>query len=424
MRKMLPALLSGLLLSLALPSVGAANEFTDQVTKAFDDDLVKLSFRYRYEYVDSDRLPSNAAANTLKTSLTLAPKIDDWLFLVQVDDVRHLGSEKFNDTRNGNTSYPLVLDPEGTGLNQGFIRYTGFKNTPITVGRQAIVRANKRYIGGVEWRQNEQTYDAAAINFDNQKFSLFYSYVDNVSRIFGPDSGTPKRNLDSKTSLIDGSYTVAPWLKVFGYAYLLDFQDESASALSSETFGLRGTGKIGSADGLNVDYQAEYAQQEDYKDNPIDYKADYYLLEAKLNVSAFSFLGGYEVLQGDQNATNAGNPLPNGVGFQTPLATLHKFQGWADQFVVTPGGGIKDAYLGATANALGAKWSIYVHDFTAESGSQDYGQELDASALWKIGKYYSVLLKLASFDADDSWVTLGVERPDVTKAWVQLQASW
>ena len=263
-----------------------------------------------------------AAANTLKTSFTLAPKIDDWLFLVQVDDVRHLGSEKFNDTRNGLgpdvpnqiPGYAPVVDPEGTGFNQAFIRYTGIENTPITVGRQQIVRGNKRYVGGVEWRQNEQTYDAATIGFDNQKFALYYGYVDNVSRIFGPDSGTPKRNLDSKTSLIDGSYTVAPWLKVFGYAYLLDFQDESAYALSSETFGLRGTGKVNFSDSLNMDYQAEFAQQEDYKDNPVDYDADYYLLEAKLNVSDFSFIGGYEVLQGDDSATSINDPLLNSYG--------------------------------------------------------------------------------------------------------------
>jgi hypothetical protein len=398
-----------------------APEFSEMygaVTKAFDEDLVSLSFRYRYEFGDWDGGSSDfkdAHANTLKTSFTLAPKIDDWLFLVQVDDVRQLGSVKFNDTRNGlggAGGYAPIVDPEGTGFNQAFIRYTGFKNTPITVGRQQIVRGNKRYVGGVEWRQNEQTFDAATVGFDNQKLALYYGYVDNVSRIFGPDSGTPKRNLDSKTSLIDGSYTVAPWLKVMGYGYLLDFRDESAYALSSETFGLRGTGKIGSADGLNVDYQAEFAQQENYKDNPNDYEADYYLLEAKLNVSDFSFLGGYEVLGGDDES-----------GYQTPLATLHKFQGWADQFLGTPDGGIEDAYLGATAKAFGAIWKVYYHDFSVESGSGDYGTELDAAALWKIGKYYSILLKVAAYEADNS-NTIGVGSVDVTKAWVQLQASW
>ncbi len=421
MRKILTTLLPGLLFLLAMQGTASAQEqnapeFSEMygaVTKSFEEDLLSLSFRYRYEHVDVDNSPrSNAAANTLKTSFTLAPKVgDDWLFLVQIDDVRHLGSDKFNDTRNGQTGYENVVDPEGTGFNQGFIRYTGFTDTAITAGRQAIVRTNKRYVGGVEWRQNEQTYDAAAIKFDNDKLALYYSYIDNVSRIFGPDSGTPKRNLNSKSSLIDGSYTFSPMIKVFGYAYLLDFTDVDAYGLSNETFGLRATGKIGDAEGINVDYQAEFAKQEDYKDNPNSYDANYYLLQGNLNVNQFSFIAAYEVLGGDIDGEQA---------FQTPLATLHKFQGWADQFLSTPDGGIEDLYIGATAKLWGAKFTLMAHDFKAEEGGIDYGTEIDAAILWKIGKYYSVLLKAASFNADNDWTG----HNDTTKAWVQLQASW
>ena len=407
MRKILTTILPALFISFALQSIGYAGEFTDKVTKAFDDDLVALSFNYRYEFVDDD-VNTDANANTLKTSFTLAPKVGDWLFLGQVDDVRHIGSDHFNDTRNGQTSYATVVDPEGTGINQLFIRYNGLKNTPITVGRQAIQRANLRYVGGVEWRQNEQTYDAAAISFDNKKLTLYYSYVDMVSRIYGPDSGSPPRDLNSETSLVDASYTFAPWLKVFGYGYFLDFTDTNAYGLSNQTLGLRATGKIGSADAINVDYQAEFGSQEDYGDNPTDYDADYYQLAAQLNVSNYSFLAGYEVLGGDVTA---------GQGFQTPLATLHKFQGWADKFLSTPVGGIRDANVGATAKLFGATFGVYYHDFESDEGSMDYGQEIDVSALWKIGKYYSILLKGASYDAKDF-------STDTNKAWIQLQAAW
>ena len=44
---------------------------------------------------------------------------------------------------------------------------------------------------------------------------------------------------------------------------------------------------------------------------------------------------GFEVLEGDGT-----------TAFQTPLATLHAFQGWADQFLVTPGAGVDDAWDG------------------------------------------------------------------------------
>ncbi len=76
-------------------------------------------------------------------------------------------------------------------------------------------------------------------------------------------------------------------------------------------------------------------------------------------------------------------------------------------------------YVGATAKLPGGTFGFYYHDFQAESGSDDYGDEIDASALWKIGKHYAVLLKAASFDADESSAMT-----DATRVWVQLQAFW
>ena len=32
----------------------------------------------------------------------------------------------------------------------------------------------------------------------------------------------------------------------------------------------------------------------------------------------------------------------NGVGFSTPLNNGHRYQGWADKFLATPGDGIED----------------------------------------------------------------------------------
>jgi hypothetical protein len=409
MRRAAATLLSALIFAFTAGNSSYADTFTESIEQAFEDDLVYLSFRYRYEAVDNDASARDATANTLKSSLTLAPRLNDWLFLVQVDDVRHISSDRFNDTRNGKTQYPIVADPEGTGINQAFIRYNGFQDAELTAGRQRINRLNQRFVGGVAWRQNEQTFDSASFAYDNKNFALFYAYVSNVDRLYGPDSGTPPKKLDSDTHLVDGSYTFAASLTITGYGYFMDFEDD-APGFSNQTFGLRATGKVGAAESINVDYQLEYATQDDYGDNKTDYDANYYLLDATLNVSKFGFSAGYEVLGGDRSA---------GQGFQTPLATLHKFQGWADKFLLTPAAGIEDVYAGATAKLLGGTFGFYYHDFHAESGSDDYGNEIDASALWKIGKYYSVLLKAASFNADSS-----SSLTDSTKVWLQLKASW
>ena len=421
MNRSIKVIFSGLFLSLALANTSQANALSDGIEKAFEDDVVSLSFRYRYEAVDDDAFSRDATANTLKTSLTIAPKLDDWLFLGQVDNVLHLTNDRFNDTRNGKNTdgYPTVADPDGTNINQLFVRYDGFKDTQLLVGRRQIQRINKRFIGGVEWRQNEQTYDTVSAEYNTDKLDLFYAYVSNVERIFGPDSRTgtqPPDNLDSDTHLIDGSYTFSPALTLAGYGYFIDIEEDTQEKLSNQTLGLRATGKVGSADAMNLDYQAEFATQKDHADNPNDYDADYYLLDATLNVSRFSIRGGYEVLGGDRSA---------GQAFQTPLATLHKFQGWADKFLVTPTAGIQDMYAGATAKFLGGKFSIYYHDFEAEEGSTDYGSEIDASALWKIGKHYSVLLKAAKFNADSKYTAMNTTKnDDATKVWVQLGAAW
>ena len=56
-----------------------------------------------------------------------------------------------------------------------------------------------------------------------------------------------------------------------------------------------------------------------------------YLVEAAANHGSFGLKAGYEVL--------GGADVPNHA-FQTPLATLHAFQGWADKFLTTPAAGV------------------------------------------------------------------------------------
>jgi hypothetical protein len=88
------------------------------------------------------------------------------------------------------------------------IRYTGWENATILLGRQRINRTNQRFIGGVGWRQNEQTYDSLSLGYQfNSKLNGYYAYVAQVNRIFGPDSGSPPEDLDTKIHLIDLDYT-------------------------------------------------------------------------------------------------------------------------------------------------------------------------------------------------------------------------
>ncbi len=381
--------------------------FTDSLEKAFEDDLVGLSFRYRYEFVDEDDFAKDAYASTLRTRLSVAPRLNGWGFLVEVDNVSFIGNDRFNSTRNGKTSRPVVADPDGTDLNQAAVKYTGLNNAEFILGRQRFNRGNQRFVGGVGWRQNEQTFDALSVAYSfSDKLNAFYSYVANVNRVFGPESGTPAAELEGAIHLLDATYAVETAAVFSGYVYLMDFDD--ADSLSNATFGVRVTGEKQLQKPMTLSYAVEFAKQTDYADHPNNYDANYYLLEAGVSWSEFGGKIGYEVLEG--------NETPGRV-FQTPLATLHIFQGWADKFLATPANGVEDLYIAFTADMLGGNWQLIFHDFSGESGGGSHGSEIDLSANWSFAEHYSVLLKFATYDADSF-------SADVNKAWVMLTAAF
>jgi hypothetical protein len=387
-----------------------ADGFTDKVAKAFEDDLVGLSFRYRYEFADEDDFAKDAHASTLKTRLSIAPRLNKWGFLVEVDNVSFIGNDRFNSTRNGVTDRPLVADPKGTDLNQALIKYTGFKDTEIILGRQRILRSVQRFIGGVAWRQNEQTYDSITIAHSfTDRFDADYCHIAQVRRVFGPESGVPAAELDSNINLLDASYNFGSKAKLFGYAYMMDFDD--ADALSNASVGARLTGTLQLQESLALSYAGEFAYQEDYGDNPVAYNANYYLLEGSLDWTAVRLKAGYEVLEGGDAP---------GKAFRTPLALLHAFQGWADEFVAPstfgdPSNGVRDLYLVAMIKALKGRFTLAYHDFGSDINSDTLGTELDFEATWSFADHYSVLLSFATYNADTF-------SADVNKAWVMLTA--
>ena len=394
---------------LVAASGAQAESLTDQLVSSVKASTVNLGFRYRFEAVDEDAFEKEAWASTLRGRLTVAPQpVNGFGVLLEVDDVLHIGAENYNDTRDGVLDRPLVADPEGVDLNQALLRYTGFAGTDIVIGRQRINLNNQRFVGGVAWRQNEQTFDSASIvHRFNDRLSTSYAYISRVKRIYGPDNGTPPEALDSNTHLFDASYAFGPALTLAAYSYLMDF--DNADNLSNETFGLRATGGAEIVTGWKGAYALEYAHQSEYAENPVNYDAGYYLLEAGISADRIGFKLGYEVLDGNNTAAAS--------AFRTPLATLHAFQGWADKFTTTPDRGVEDLYFAVTGKALGADLLVRAHNFQAEAGSSNgnWGTEFDFSATWPIARQYTVGLKGATYNADDF-------STDTSKYWVVLTA--
>lgn len=387
----------------ATPAATAPNTFEQAVTGG----KAHLEFRYRLESVDQDPFSKDALASTLRTRLNYQTL--DWNHLsafLEADNVTVLGNDTYNSTRNGVTDRPIVSDPEYTEVNQAYVQLKLGTFTGIA-GRQRIILDNARFIGNVGWRQNEQTYDAVTLKSAAlPRTKLLYSYVDNVNRVTGPDSGSQPGNYRSDSHLLNGLIDVGRFGNLTVFDYALDLQN--APALSSNTYGVHYTGAYEFSNTTRFNWAASYAHQQDYADNPNDYSADYYLLEAGLGIGAYGMKAGYEVLGGDTAPNHA---------FQTPLATLHVFQGWADKFLTTPPGGVEDLYLAASANFGALALNLVWHDFSAETGGASYGSEWDASAGYKFAKRYEVLVKAADYQADEF-------ATDTTKLWLQLSATF
>ena len=367
---------------------------------------LNLNLRYRYEFVDQSGFTKDAHASTLRTRLSYeSTDFSNFGFLIEFDDLRPVGNDLFNSTRNGNTNRPTVADPKGTEINQALILYRGIENTVVRAGRQHITLDNHRFIGNVGWRQNEQTFDGLSIsNSSIPNTTIRYGYIGNVNRIFGPDSGTPSAEFDSDSHVLNAKYGVLPDLDFTAYAYFLKL--ENAPKSSNRTIGLRVSGRKVLSDEYSLSYTMEYADQADYGDNPNNYDADYILLEGALATGTTTWKLGYEVLGGGSIQA-----------FQTPLATLHAFQGWADQFLATPTDGIEDLYVSVSMKYRGTAYSAVHHRFDPETGGPAYGSEWNLVVKRPFTARYSIDFKYANYNAR-SYAT------DTEKLWIMVSANF
>ena len=394
-------------LMVSLISFSSAGSASDSLYDAvFKNSTPHLILRYRFEQVDDDGLQGGggaplerAEASTLRTLLGFETgSFHDFSLTLDVENVTAVGSDDFNDGSNGKTQFATVVDPEGTELEQGFLKFTGIDNTSIKAGRQHLTYRKApfhRFIGTILWRQNWQTLDAVAVsNNALSDTTIHYAYVWQVNRIFGSDASEPLSHFDSDSHFINLSYTGLPFGALEAYAYLLDF--DNAAAFSSQTFGVRLNGTHAFDEDRTALYALEYASQSDYANNPAAIDADYLLAEGGIKLTGGSsiqsviFKLSYEALSGNGGADR----------FVTILGTNHAYQGWADRFLITPGDGVEDIYGSFIMNFRGAKFIAAYHDYSSDQDSYDYGSEWNLLLSKTYNKRYSVGLKYADYDAD------------------------
>ncbi|MEO0883435.1 MAG: hypothetical protein AAFY34_12020 [Pseudomonadota bacterium] len=379
-------------LAFAQESVSAEPVATSSaLARALKESKLIANARIRYEHADFSSFENKADAFTFR--LRLGAETGEFLdtkFLAEFEWVETL-NDNFNSTRNGVTDFPIVADPEAIELNRLQFTNTSLPDTTLTIGRQRIIYDDSRFIGNVGFRQNEQTFDAVRVtNKSIGDLTLDATYLNQANRIFGDEppangllSGPAASTFDGDSFLVNAAYPTR-FGNLTAFAYLIDIEEVGGN-LASQTYGARFTGSQPVGPG-KFTYQFSYANQQDFGENTNEYNANYYLVDGIYGVGKVFGGGGVEFLGGD-----------NGVGFSTPFATLHKFQGFADVFLATPAGGIRDAYAKAGINfgdigpIKGLRFTAWYHDFNTDEGNINIGEEFDFR-LW--GKWGDVALEV------------------------------
>jgi len=368
------------------------------------------SFRYRFENVDQQGIDKEAHASTLRSRLGY--KSAEWkgfTGVLEFSNVANIGASQRDyeseppAVGDPPPSRPVVADPVGSQVNQSYLAYSN----PVgefRFGRQRITYDKARFIGNVGWRQTEQNYDAISYDKEfNSGLRARYAYLANVNTIFQAN-----QKLDGHLLHLGQTWNNIGQLSAYGY--YLDY--DAVANLSSFTIGARFTGERNSGD-WSLLYGIEYAHQSDTADNSNDLDASYSHAYLGGKVHGAHVKVGFEVLEGN----GSGDPLR---AFQTPLATKHAFNGWADQFLTTPGDGLEDTYFDIGFAGGDFKGGLVYHIFAPEqSGTVDYGDELDLYAKYEIAEDLEFGAKYADFRADT-----GGGFDDVTKFWIWLAYSF
>ena len=360
--------------TLCAPSAHAQDIFESLNLNSFGD------ARLRYHTIDQDAFEQSAEALSLRVKLGIELNIfKNSTVLIEIEGSENF-IENFNDTLNGQIGRPTISDPENFDINRLQFQTDLTPNTRLTLGRQKIALDDWRFIGHWDFRQNEQTFDAARLETKIGPGILDAAYIGHVERQFGNDS--PFGEFDGDSFILNYG-VITPVGRLVAFYYGLDLEtgpeENRLSDLSSETFGARINGRHKWGDwGLNWD--ASIAQQREFADNPNDYSALYAASKLGVEYRNYDFS-----LKAEQLGSDSGQAV------QTPLGTLHRLNGVADQFLMTPDEGLRDfsASAGYKLRNIGIFEDVRArasyHWFESDEGNNDFGEEIDfeISGKWK-----------------------------------------
>jgi len=370
-----------------------------------------LEARLREEHVDQTGIADNADALTLRVRAGVLATRGRLNALVEAEGTLAIVDDYY-DGLHGPPTRPLVPDPQDVAIYRAQIQYKD-KHVALTLGRQRISLDDDRFVDAALFRQNGQSFDAVRLEWTGvQGLRADLTYAWNLRTIWGVDgegarpASTPGTNLFGEV----GYTTPLGTITAFGYLVSQDDASFQGFRLSSQTWGARLSGSQPIASGTKLSYRLSYARQSDWRRNPNNYSADFYLADIGLDVAHFRVGGGYEVV-----GASKGAPF---TSFQFPVGSGIRYRGWASKFNPTPPDGVRDLYgsIGYSLPRLGPFKAFgvqaFYHRFDSDRLVRHYGDELDALVGGKLG-HYALSLRLADYYADHFATR-------TRKAWVQL----
>ena len=391
------------LVTVAILSAPSAFAADSDLASAITDGKLSANLNLRYEAVDQDNALKDADALTLRTRVNYTTgDYKGFSAAVELENSTALVDD-YNDATGEGAGYSVIADPDHTELDQAYIAYKGDKLSG-KIGRQVITMDNHRFVGHVGWRQDRQTFDALTLGYQlNEATKVSYAYLAKRNRIFSDE-----KDVDAQDHLLNISHKTSAGT-ITGYAYLLE-EDKTGGA-EINTLGIRYAG-ASTIKERKVTYSAEFARQDN---DTADKSANYFAVEAGTTIASLNVKVGYELLGSDNGE----------YGFATPLATLHKFNGWSDQFLGTPAQGLQDIYVSVGGKLAGGSWTVVAHDFSADDSTNaidDLGSEIDAVYAKAINKTFKAGIKYAAYFASD--YNDDVKKVDTDKLWVWLEAKF
>ena len=143
---------------------------------------------------------------------------------IEGEFTHHLAAQRSDGVINFPT-LPMIKDPDSDALNELYAGWQqtgddGLRAAQANVGRQRILYDDERWVGPSNFRQNDQTFDAATLETRlSPELSIRYAYIDGVEKTLGNNAGG---HWDSDSHLMGLQTTVVPFGLTTVYAYLLD----------------------------------------------------------------------------------------------------------------------------------------------------------------------------------------------------------